>query len=189
MSIMNVSLVITVIGPDRPGIVRMLADRGRAFDANWAESRMASLSGQFAGIVRWEVAAEKAESMAAALRGLEASGLRIIIAQATSTRAAGDRRLINLELIGHDRPGIVDEVSRALLDRDVSIEELETEFTSGAWSGEQLFKAVALLSVPHTLTVDALRSALEGLANEFMVDLSLDEASAADEPRTHRVGR
>ena len=63
---MNVSLVITVIGPDRPGIVRMLADCGRAFDANWAESRMASLAGQFAGIVRWEVAAEKAESMAAA---------------------------------------------------------------------------------------------------------------------------
>jgi glycine cleavage system regulatory protein len=189
MSIMNVSLVITVIGPDRPGIVRMLADCGRAFDANWAESRMASLSAQFAGIVRWEVAAEKAESMAAALRGLEASGLRIIIAQATSTRAAGDRRLINLELIGHDRPGIVDEVSRALLDRDVSIEELETEFTSGAWSGEQLFKAVARLSVPHTLTVEALRSGLEGLANEFMVDLSVDEEIAADAPGTQGVGR
>ena len=113
--------------------------------------------------------------MAAALRGLEASGLRIVIAQVTSIRAAGDRRLINLELVGHDRPGIVDEVSRALLDRDVSIEELETEFTSGAWSGEQLFKAIALLSVPHTLKVDELRSGLEGLANEFMVDLTLHE--------------
>src|SRR5204863_9822191 len=107
---MNTSLVITVIGPDRPGIVRTLADRGRAFDANWAESRMASLSGQFAGIVRWEVAAEKAESMAAALRGLEASGLRIIIAQATSRRAAGDRRLIKLELIGHALPVIIQYV-------------------------------------------------------------------------------
>jgi len=185
---MNISLVITVIGPDRPGIVRMLADRGRAFDANWAESRMASLSGQFAGIVRWDVPAEKAEAMAEALRELEASGLRIVIAQVTSTPAAADRRLIKLELVGHDRPGIVDAVSRALLDRDVSIEELETEFTSGAWSGEQLFKAVALLSVPHTLTVDMLRSALEGLANEFMVDLTLDEESAADAPRTQGVG-
>jgi len=172
---MNVSLVITVIGPDRPGIVRMLADCGRAFDANWAESRMASLAGQFAGIVRWEVAAEKAESMAAALRDLEASGLRIVIAKAESTRAAQDRRLIHLELIGQDRPGIIDEVSRALSDRDVSIEELETEFTSGAWSGEQLFKAVALLSVPNSLAVDSLRGALEDLANEFIVDLTLHE--------------
>jgi len=175
---MNVSVVITVIGPDRPGIVRMLADRGRAFDANWAESRMASLAGQFAGIVRWEVSAEKADAMSAALRELEASGLRIVIAQAASKTAAGDRRLIDLELVGQDRPGIVQDVSRALLDRDVSIEELETEFTSGAWSGEQLFKVMALLSVPHTLTFDALRSALEGLANEFMVDLSTHEESA-----------
>jgi len=86
---MNISLVITVIGPDRPGIVRMLADRGRAFDANWAESRMASLAGQFAGIVRWEVPSEKAESMIAALRELEASDLRIVIAQAPSAQAVG----------------------------------------------------------------------------------------------------
>ena len=181
---MSVSLVITVIGPDRPGIVRMLADCGRAFDANWAESRMASLSGQFAGIVRWAVSTEKAEPMAAALRGLEASGLRIVIAKATSARAAENRRLVNLELIGHDRPGIIDEVSRALSDRDVSIEELETEFTSGAWSGEQLFKAIALLSVPHTLTVEMLRSALENLANEFMVDLT----TAADTPDPPSIG-
>ena len=172
---MNVSVVITVIGPDRPGIVRMLADRGRAFDANWAESRMASLAGQFAGIVRWEVSAEKADAMTMALRELEASGLRIVVAQAPDEVLSGDRRLIELELIGHDRPGIVQEVSRTLLDRDVSIEALETEFTSGAWSGEQLFKAVALLSVPHALTVEALRTALEGLANEFMVDLSAHE--------------
>src|SRR5436190_24310913 len=172
---MNTSLIITVIGPDRPGIVRTLADRGRAFDANWAESRMASLAGQFAGIVRWEVPEEKAEAMAAALRELEGSGLRIVIAQVPRRPSAGDRRLMNLELVGHDRPGIVQEVSRTLLDRDVSIEELETEFTSGAWSGEQLFKAVALLSVPHALTVDALRNALEGLANEFMVDLAAHE--------------
>ena len=176
---MQVSVVITVIGPDRPGIVRMLADRGRAFDANWAESRMASLAGQFAGIVRWEVLSEKAESMIAALRELESSDLRIAIAQVSSTLAVGDRRLINLELVGHDRPGIVQEVSRALLDRDVSIEELETEFTSGAWSGEKLFKAVALLSVPHAVTVEALRVALEGLANEFMVDLNAHEEGGA----------
>src|SRR6266704_2508396 len=109
---MSVSLIMTVIGPDRPGIVRLLADRGRAFDANWAESRMASLAGQFAGIVHWQVPAENVEAMAAALHELEASGLRIVIAKAEATPTIGDRRLINLER--HDRPGIVHEVSRTL---------------------------------------------------------------------------
>ena len=172
---MNVSLVITVIGPDRPGIVRLLADRGRAFDANWADSRMASLAGQFAGIVHWQVPAENAESMAAALRELEASGLRIVIAKGETMPTVSDRRLIKLELVGHDRPGIVQQVSRTLSDRDVSIEELHTEFSSGAWSGEHLFKASALLSVPATLTIDALRQTLESLANEMMVDLTIND--------------
>ena len=133
---------------------------------------MATLAGQFAGIVRLEVPATKAEAMAAALRELEAADLRIVIARVERAQPAPDRRLVDLELVGQDRPGIVQEVSRVLTDRDVSIEGLETEFTSGAWSGEPLFKAVALLSVPHTLTIDALRGALESLANEFMVDLS-----------------
>ena len=172
---MNVSLVITVIGPDRPGIVSTLADCGREFDANWTESRMASLAGQFAGIVRWQVASERAEPMALALRELEASGLRIVIAKSDAAPAAPERRLINLELVGHDRPGIVHEVARTFADHGVSIEDLHTELTSGAWSGEQLFKATALLSVPAALSVDGLRRALESLANELMVDLTLNE--------------
>jgi methionyl-tRNA formyltransferase len=174
---MNVSLVITVIGPDRAGIVSTLADCGREFGANWAESRMASLAGQFAGIVRWEVPTEKTEAMALALRELERSGLRIVIAKGEGAPAAPERRLINLELVGHDRPGIVHEVARTFSDHGVSIEDLHTELTSGAWSGEQLFKATALLSVPTALSVDELRRALEGLANELMVDLTLNEES------------
>jgi glycine cleavage system regulatory protein len=172
---MNVSLVITVIGPDRAGIVSTLADCGREFDANWAESRMASLAGQFAGIVRWQVPAEKVEQMAVALRELEASGLRILIAKGEGAPGAPERRLINLELVGHDRPGIVHEVARTFSDHGVSIEDLHTELTSGAWSGEQLFKATALLSVPGALSIDGLRRALESLANELMVDLTLNE--------------
>ena len=175
---MHISLVITVIGPDRPGIVSMLADCGRAFDANWAESRMASLAGQFAGIVRWEVPTEKADSMAAALHDLEATGLRITVAKSDNASAPPTRRLVGLELVGQDRPGIVRDVARTFADHGVSIEELHTEFESGAWSGEQLFKASATLSVPSSVTIDALRGALEGLANELMVDLTLNDEAA-----------
>jgi methionyl-tRNA formyltransferase len=172
---MNVSLVITVIGPDRPGIVSTLADCGRVFDANWAESRMASLAGQFAGIVRWQVPSDKVEAMVVALRALEASGLRIVVAKGELASAAPERRLIKLELVGHDRPGIIHEVARTFYEHGVSIEDLHSELTSGPWSGEQLFKVTAMLSVPATLSVDGLRRALEGLANELMVDLTLNE--------------
>lgn len=176
---MNVSLVVTVIGPDRPGIVSLLADRGHAFGANWAESRMASLAGEFAGIVHWQVPGDKADAMASSLRELEAQGLRIVIARGEDAAApATQSRRLDLELVGNDRPGIVHDVSRTLGDRGISIEELHTEITTAPWSGEPLFKATATLSVPAAITTDALRVALEDLANELMVDLSLREESA-----------
>src|SRR5260221_14673052 len=62
---MIASLVITVIGPDRPGIVSKLAAQAQRFGANWAGSRMASLAGQLAGMLHFEGPPENAEALAA----------------------------------------------------------------------------------------------------------------------------
>ena len=58
------SLVVTVIGPDRPGIVSLLSDRAQRFGANWAASRLSRLAGEFAGMVHFEVPRENAEALA-----------------------------------------------------------------------------------------------------------------------------
>jgi methionyl-tRNA formyltransferase len=172
---MPVSLVVTVIGEDRPGLVSLLSDRAMAYGANWAESRMANLAGQFAGIVHFQVPAENAVPLAAALRELEKHGLRVLIAKTDAERPPANLRRLRLELVGQDRPGIVREVSRALADRGVSIAELHTTLTSGAMSGESMFQADALLIAPVALGAEALRQGLEALANELMVDVTLDD--------------
>jgi glycine cleavage system regulatory protein len=175
---MPTSLVVTVIGEDRPGLVSLLSDRAMAFGANWAESRMANLAGQFAGIVHFQVPAENAAPLAAALRELEAQGLRVLIAKSDGQAPAADTRRLRLDLVGHDRPGIVREVSHALAERAVSIAELHTALLSGAMSGESLFQANALLIAPVALGTDELRRGLEALANELMVDVTLDDKDA-----------
>ena len=162
---MITSLVVTVIGSDRPGIVSLLSDRAQGFGANWAGSRMASLAGQLAGMVHFEVPAENAEPLAAALRGLESSGLRIVIAKGEATPVPAGRRRVKLELVGHDHPGIVRDLSRILAERGVSIEEHHTEIVSAAMSAEHLFQVKALLAVPEGLSNDDLRRGLEALAN------------------------
>ncbi|HQU90095.1 MAG TPA: ACT domain-containing protein, partial [Denitromonas sp.] len=73
---MNISFVITVLGPDRPGLVSALATRAGNCGANWLESNMAQLAGQFAGIVRLDIEARSADALETALRGLETEGLR-----------------------------------------------------------------------------------------------------------------
>jgi glycine cleavage system regulatory protein/folate-dependent phosphoribosylglycinamide formyltransferase PurN len=182
---MIASLVVTVIGPDRPGIVSKLSAQAQRFGANWAGSRMASLAGQFAGIVHFEVPPENAEALAAALRELESADLRVVIARSAGAQAPAGRREVKLELVGHDRPGIVRDLSGSLAERGVSIEELHTEIVSGAMSAEHLFKVKALLLVPKSVSNDELRRSLEALANEMMVDIALGEhASGAHPPAT-----
>ncbi|MBL0143173.1 MAG: glycine cleavage system protein R [Betaproteobacteria bacterium] len=172
---MTTSLVVTAIGPDRPGIVNDLSDVAQRFGANWAGSRMANLAGQFAGMVHFEVSDEKADALAHALGDLESAGLRIVIARSQAGNATPPRRRVRLELVGHDRPGIIRDLSGSLAQRGVSIEELHTQVASAAMSGEQLFKVRALLAVPADLPNVELRRGLEALANEMMVDLELGE--------------
>jgi len=47
---MPVSVVLTLIGDDRPGLVESVSEVLAAHGANWEQSRMASLAGKFAGI-------------------------------------------------------------------------------------------------------------------------------------------
>lgn len=170
---MTTSLVVTAIGPDRPGIVKELSDAAQRFGANWAASRMANLAGQFAGMVHFEVAEDRAGALCEALSALESSGLRVVIARSQAGAPPGARRRVRLELVGHDRPGIVRDLSASLAQRGVSIEELETQVASAAMSGESLFKVKAVLAVPESLPNEELRRGLEALANEMMVDVEL----------------
>jgi len=174
------SLVVTAIGADRPGLVSLLSERAQGFGANWAGSRMSNLAGQFAGIVHFDVPAANAEPLAQALRGLEASGLRILIAQSETTVAPPGRRIVTLELTGVDRPGIVHDLSRNLAGRGVSIDDLHTEIVETGASAQHLFKVRAVLVVPESLANETLRGMLEKLASDMMLDMALGENEHAD---------
>ncbi len=176
---MITSLVVTVVGPDRPGLVSAIADKAALFGANWADSLMANLAGQFAGILHLQVPSNNAAALTDALYALESANMHIVVTRATSTKAATTpTRRITLELVGQDCPGIIHTISRQLAANDVSIEKLTTQISSGAMSGEQMFHMDATLVLPTTLSDAVLRAALEGIANDLMVDISLAAPSA-----------
>ncbi len=174
---MPTSLVLTVIGNDKPGIVEKLADQILAAGANWEVGRMARLAGKFAGLLRVTVDADRAEDLVAGLRALDAGGLTVVV-ERTVDDAAVARRPLRLDLVGNDRPGIVRDISRVFVQHQVNIDELETDVTSAPMSGETLFRARAHLRVPPTVTLETLRSQLEALAGELMVDIVLDDVDA-----------
>lgn len=168
---MQHSLVMTVIGKDRPGLVDSVASIVAEHGGNWLESRMSRLGGQFAGIVHVEVSAEKEGPLAKALKALDARGLTVVVHSSEKGEAA--RRQTNiLEIVGQDRPGIVRQISHTLAEFGVNVEELQTECASAAMSGETLFKARAVLSVPESCDVTELRQTLEKIAADLIVEIS-----------------
>ena len=171
---MSTSLVVTVIGNDRPGIVERLSEVVLTAGANWEESRMARLAGKFAGILRISVAAANADALASVLRALTSDGLTIVVESSAEARAE-TFRTVRLELVGNDHPGIIRDISKVLAQHQVNIEELETGVSGAPMSGEQLFRARAHLRLPAAVTTDWLRERLEALAGELMVDVTLDE--------------
>lgn len=170
-SALSASLVVTVVGADKPGVVRRISACAHNVPVNWAYSHMSNVAGQFAGIVHLQVAPEHADALAEALRGLSADGLQVSVARSDAPTAPAGRRLLKLELTGPDRPGIVRQLSTSLAERGVSIEDLHTEIVGDA---ERTFKVRALLVVPQALSDDALRKTLDDLASELMLDIGLD---------------
>jgi glycine cleavage system regulatory protein len=168
-------LVLTLIGPDRPGVVESLAARVTAHGGNWLESRMAHLGGQFAGILRVEVPTEKIPALQESLAELETQGLRVV-AQSGAAPAAEGVQTLELQAVGQDHPGIVRDISQVLLRHGVNIEELTTDNVSAPMAGGQLFSARARLHVPSGADTDALRQDLEKIADDLMVDLTLVQA-------------
>ena len=173
---MSLSLVLTVIGDDRPGLVEQLATAVSQHNGNWLESSMSHLAGKFAGVVCISIPASQLEAIKKALA--ELPGLRItsdVAKPNESTETITATRRLKLSLVGHDRIGIVRDVSQILARHAVNVEDLSTYTASAPMSADILFHATAALTASQSLDARALANDLEHLSNDLMVDITLDE--------------
>lgn len=170
---MTTSLVLTVIAPDKPGLVELISNTVAAHQGNWLESSMSRLAGKFAGILTVTVPSDRTSALVSALEALESQGLKIVT-EVSQEPASANQKSLTLELIGHDKAGIVRDISQALAKRQINVERLSTELVSGSMSAEELFKARAELMAPADTDLDDLQEALEAIASDLMVDISLN---------------
>jgi glycine cleavage system regulatory protein len=167
-------LVLTLLGPDRPGLVELVAGIIARHQGNWLESRMTQLAGHFAGLLRAELPEAEVQAALAELASLEGRGLKVIAESAPRGADTAAVKTMSLELVGLDRPGIVREISQLLAASGVNVEELVTNRKSAPMSGDMLFEARAHVRVAADTDVAKLRAGLERLANDLVVEIRLD---------------
>lgn len=169
---MQMSLVLTVLSDDRPGLVKMLSDVLKEYQGNWTESRMIHLAGKFAGLLMVSVPESEFDDLVAALHDLEDDGLEISVDATVSEVSEHAVETLELEVLGQDSPGIINRITNQLLTLSVNIEELSSEQRSAPMSAELLFYAKLSLGLPKGVSAQQVQDALEELPNQLMVDIN-----------------
>ena len=169
------TLILSVVGSDRPGLTQALAGAVLSAGGNWLESHLSQLGGLYVGSVLVELEAGRVDALRSAVSAVDAQGLEVRIAPAVAEHApAGDA--VQFSLVGQDQPGIVHKVTAVLSRLDVNIEAFDTRLSAEAHSGVPLFHIEASLRLPAALRAETVQAALEDISAEIMVDLSLTPA-------------
>ncbi len=169
-----IDLVLTLIGPDHPGIVDSVSDVVADHGGNWLESRMVHLAGKFAGVLCVEVPDDRVDELEKALRELEVGGLRLVVERSAPEEVVR-RHAMEIDLLGLDRPGLVHEISALLAGHRINVEDLSTDRAMAAHSGDRMFRAHVRVTIPETVDLAAVHADLERLAGDLMVELRLVE--------------
>jgi len=123
-----------------------------------------------------ELTAEGVDGLRAAVSAVDAHGLEVRIAPAiASADPAGDG--LEFDLVGQDRPGIVNQVTGVLSRLGANIETFKTWIDAESHTGAPLFHMETRLRLPPGLSIDKVQLALEAISGEIMVDVSLKPAS------------
>ena len=169
------SLVMTLIGPDRPGLVEKLSQTVNRHGGNWVESRMAHLAGHFAGILRVQCPEGEREGLVSSLQGL--GGLAIHVEEELSSEPAkGPSKLLRFDVMGNDRPGIIKDLATAICEAGGNVEELSSNMESAPHAGHLVFHATGRVSVAADFDERALTRALEALSPDLSVTLGQGSA-------------
>ncbi|SIN73657.1 glycine cleavage system protein R [Salinivibrio sp. ES.052] len=158
--------VITLVGPDRAGLVDHISHTVFAHHGSWQASRLSQLAGQFAGIIHVSVSDTYADALVHALRALDS--LQLLITDATPVSPSPITH--TLSVTGNDRRGIVQTLSQLLAAHGVTINKLNTQTQSAANTGGQIFIADFYLTVPDKADINILHEALETLSDDLIVD-------------------
>ncbi|MHB8772255.1 MAG: glycine cleavage system transcriptional repressor [Syntrophales bacterium] len=177
---MRTTIVFTLTGTDRVGIVDEVTHLLLESGGNIETSRMTRLGGEFAILLLASLPEEGLAVLERALPRLVAEGYKVTTTP-TDGHAAGacaGWRPYQVELRGADHEGIIHEVAHTLSGCGITIESLDTGTGPAPISGAPLFTMTALIAVPPTLSDRGWRKALEEAAHRLDVEIEVEAVAA-----------
>ena len=166
--------ILTFIGDDQPGFVQSIAEVISDWEGNWLESRMSQLEGKFAGLARIGVVGENVEQLKLALFNLSEDRFTLSIEDVAAS-VTGELQQYHLNILGHDRPGIVHEVTRTLARHHINLLEMSSNIIAAAMTGIPMFSADVTVEINKQADIEVIDNQLSDIATELGLDILLSE--------------
>jgi glycine cleavage system transcriptional repressor len=164
-------LAVTVIGPDRPGIIADVTGALAGVGVNLEDSTMTLLRGHFAMML---VCTGPADDVQEALEPLSAELVITVREVAPDQAHAPVGAPYILSVHGADRPGIVSAITRMVAAVGGTVTDLSTRLSG------TLYVLTAEVELPASANLGILQSALEATADELGVGVTLRPAESDD---------
>jgi len=173
----NMQLAITVIGPDRAGLIRDLSKIVTDAAGNIQESRMIALGSEFAVLMlisgNWHAVAKIREK----LEALQSRGEITIALRDSAARSEVAAAPYVIDVVSLDREGIVLGLSTFFAGRQLEIAELNTRRYNAPHTGAMMFSVQLTVNIPADLQVSTLREEFLEFCDNENLDAIMEPAA------------
>ncbi len=167
--------VVSVIGHDRPGFVRELSALALAQALNIEDTRATGLGNEFA--VLMGVTGEDAaiDALDAALADQAAnSGMAYVLRRSQHNAERKVSRKVRASVLAMDHPGIVHSVSGFFADRNLNIDDMNTETRPAPHTGTPMFDLRMVVALGADSDAAQLAQAFRSFCAEQDLDGSME---------------
>ena len=172
---MRKQMVLTAVGPDRPGLVEEFTRLISHYDGNVEASRMVRLGGDFAMLIFVSAPKDRIHDLRGAVDDFHFTKFDVLTRLSEADEEAGDSTSSRcvITVLGADHMGLINQVAQYLSEQGINVENMHTEISAAPMSGTPLFNMSAEVVVPPRLAVADLREAMAFIGDEMGVDTKI----------------
>ncbi len=163
---MNSQFIISVIGPDLPGILKQLTEVTHDRGGRWMNSKISNMDGRFMALIKIDVPREEQNGLQSALQQLEE--VEVTIHPLSPPPRHGTVNAA-FRIDAQDQPGLLNDISQLMASHSINIEQLESHRLGVSDTGQNLFTAKLQVTLPTELDPASLARELEALNDHIVV--------------------
>lgn len=176
---MSQLIVLSVLGTDRPGIVKDISKSILDCGGNIEESRMTSLGAEFAVLMLISGNWHTPTKLEKALDQLSKEhNLSINLKKTGARNDHEDCIPYGVDVICLDQAGIVFNLSEFFASRDIEISDLVTRRYAAPHTGAPMFSVQMTVSIPAAAPIGQLRDDFHDLCEQLNLDSILEPIKA-----------